>query len=145
MAEAQTYAGKSAHEAPQAGKGRGSRKKAADSAAKRTKPTRGRASPATAKARPQRTATKQERLIAMLRSNQGTTIEEIVKAFGWQPHTVRGAFAGALKKKLGLTIVSGDGRAPGQSLPHPRLTAELHPTSSRATPGCSFLGTDLQD
>jgi hypothetical protein len=25
---------------------------------------------------------------------------------GWQPHTVRGAMAGALKKKLGLNITS---------------------------------------
>jgi len=30
----------------------------------------------------------------------------VVEATGWQPHTVRGALAGALKKRLGLTIVS---------------------------------------
>ena len=29
-----------------------------------------------------------------------------VDALGWQPHTVRGAFAGALKKKRGLTVTS---------------------------------------
>jgi hypothetical protein len=34
------------------------------------------------------------------------SIEEIVAAFGWQPHTVRGAIAGALKKKLGLDVTS---------------------------------------
>jgi hypothetical protein len=33
-------------------------------------------------------------------------IDEIVTAFGWQAHTVRGAIAGALKKKLGLNVVS---------------------------------------
>ena len=33
-------------------------------------------------------------------------IAEIVAATGWQPHTVRGAFAGALKKRLGLAIAS---------------------------------------
>jgi hypothetical protein len=33
-------------------------------------------------------------------------IEEIIEAFGWQPHTVRGAIAGALKKKLGLAVTS---------------------------------------
>ena len=42
----------------------------------------------------------------MLRSEGGATIDEIVEATGWQPHTVRGAMSGALKKKLGLTIAS---------------------------------------
>ena len=42
----------------------------------------------------------------MLRRKEGTTIDEIVTATGWQPHTVRGAFAGALKKRLGLTVTS---------------------------------------
>ena len=53
-----------------------------------------------------REGTKQEQLIAMLRRKQGATIAQIVEATGWQPHTVRGAFAGALKKKLGLTVTS---------------------------------------
>jgi hypothetical protein len=42
----------------------------------------------------------------MLRRDQGATIEEIVKALDWQPHTVRGAIAGALKKRLKLKVVS---------------------------------------
>ena len=45
-------------------------------------------------------------MIAMLRGKDGATIAEIVEATQWQQHTVRGSFAGALKKKLGLTIVS---------------------------------------
>ncbi|EEX12504.1 conserved hypothetical protein [Citreicella sp. SE45] len=53
-----------------------------------------------------RKGTKQETLIEMLRAEGGATIEEIVEATGWQPHTVRGAMSGALKKKLGLTITS---------------------------------------
>ena len=53
-----------------------------------------------------RKGTKQETLIEMLRAEGGATIDEIVAETGWQPHTVRGAFAGALKKKLGLTITS---------------------------------------
>ena len=40
------------------------------------------------------------------RGAEGATIAEIVAATGWQPHTVRGAFAGALKKRLGLTVTS---------------------------------------
>jgi DNA-binding MarR family transcriptional regulator len=57
-------------------------------------------------ARTPRTGTKQARLIEMLRAEGGATIDEIVAATGWQSHTVRGAMAGALKKKLGLTITS---------------------------------------
>jgi len=59
-----------------------------------------------------RKGTKQETLIEMLRAEGGATIDEIVEATGWQPHTVRGAMSGALKKKLGLTITSEnvDGR-----------------------------------
>ena len=62
-----------------------------------------------------RSGTKQEALIAMLRAEGGATIDEIVAALEWQPHTARGAISGALKKKLGLTITSdkvdGRGRA----------------------------------
>ena len=57
-------------------------------------------------ARKTRDDTKQAQLIAMLRRKEGATIAQIVAATGWQPHTVRGAFAGALKKKLGLTVTS---------------------------------------
>ena len=53
-----------------------------------------------------RTDSKQAKLIKMLRQANGATIREIVTAFGWQPHTVRGAIAGALKKKLGLNVAS---------------------------------------
>jgi hypothetical protein len=59
-----------------------------------------------------RKGTKQEALIAMLSAEGGATIDEIVAALDWQPHTARGAMSGALKKKLGLTITSEkvDGR-----------------------------------
>jgi transposase len=53
-----------------------------------------------------RTDTKQAQLIAMLKRAKGASIEEIAEALGWQHHTVRGAIAGALKKKLGLDVVS---------------------------------------
>jgi len=56
-----------------------------------------------AKTRP---GTKQALLIDLLRRPQGATIAEIVEATGWLPHTARGAMAGTLKKKLGLTIMS---------------------------------------
>jgi len=53
-----------------------------------------------------RTGTKQELLIAMLKRPEGASVPEVVVATGWQPHTVRGTIAGALKKKLGLKIAS---------------------------------------
>jgi predicted ArsR family transcriptional regulator len=53
-----------------------------------------------------RADSKQAKLIEMLKRPGGATIDEIVKKFEWQPHTVRGAIAGALKKKLGLDVQS---------------------------------------
>jgi hypothetical protein len=50
--------------------------------------------------------TKQAIVVDMLRRPEGATIAELVEATGWQSHTVRGCFAGALKKKLGLSIIS---------------------------------------
>jgi hypothetical protein len=51
-------------------------------------------------------STKQARMIEMLKRPEGATVEQIAEAMGWARHTVRGAMAGALKKKLGLTITS---------------------------------------
>lgn len=68
--------------------------------------------PTAAPARKTREGSKQAQLIGMLKRPEGASIEEIVAAFGWQAHTVRGAIAGALKKKLGLDVTSEkvDGR-----------------------------------
>ncbi len=49
---------------------------------------------------------KQAEVIKMLKRPEGATIGQICAATGWQAHTVRGAFAGAFKKKLGLTLTS---------------------------------------
>ncbi len=60
-----------------------------------------------AKAAPRtRENSKQAEVIRMLQRPEGATIGQICIATGWQAHTVRGTFAGAFKKKLGLTIVS---------------------------------------
>ncbi len=53
-----------------------------------------------------RADSKQAQLIEMLKRAEGATIEEIAAKFEWQAHTVRGAIAGALKKKLGLNVQS---------------------------------------
>lgn len=70
--------------------------------------------PAAPKERKPRQGTKQQQMIDLLRRPNGATLAEIVEATGWQQHTVRGAMAGALKKKLGLTITSEKDEARGR-------------------------------
>src|SRR5437763_16827808 len=49
---------------------------------------------------------KQNVVLAMLRQPEGATVDEVASVTGWQRHTVRGVFAGTLKKKLGLALAS---------------------------------------
>ena len=53
-----------------------------------------------------RAGSKQARVIEMLMKPEGTTIDDIIKATGWQQHSVRGFFAGVMRKKLKLTLTS---------------------------------------
>ena len=54
---------------------------------------------------PVRPGTKLAALVMVLRSPQGATSLQLMLATAWQPHTVRGAISGLLRKKLGLNVV----------------------------------------
>jgi hypothetical protein len=49
---------------------------------------------------------KQDRVIALLRRPAGATLDDLVKATGWQPHSVRGFLAGTIRKRLKLPLQS---------------------------------------
>lgn len=54
---------------------------------------------------PVRSGTKLAALVMVLRRPQGATSLQLMQATGWQPHTVRGAISGVLRKKLRLNVV----------------------------------------
>ncbi len=60
---------------------------------------RGRVEPGAAK-------TKQQAYLDLLSRSEGATVDDLQAATGWQQHSVRGFLAGAVKKKLGLTLLS---------------------------------------
>ena len=68
------------------------------------------ATKATAKKQPKTTtktpATKQAKIITLLRRQKGATLAELGKLSGWQEHSIRGFISGTLKKRLGFDIIS---------------------------------------
>jgi predicted ArsR family transcriptional regulator len=84
--------------------------------AKKSKPGKGKAMASNAAPAQKPTpgaGTKQARMIELLKRPEGATAEQIAAATGWQHHTIRGAISGALRKKLGLTVVTTRTREAG--------------------------------
>ena len=61
------------------------------------------------KAKPAREGSKTNRVLDLLKRSGGVTAKELMKATGWQPHSVRGFLSGTIGKKMGLTVTSAKG------------------------------------
>ena len=77
-----------------------------DRAKKTTKPASRKAAKTVRKGTVGHGATKTDKILALLKRTGGTTLKELIKATGWQPHSVRGFLSGVIGRKLKLKVAS---------------------------------------
>jgi len=56
-----------------------------------------------------REGSKAAKILDLLKRPDGATAKELMKATGWQPHSIRGFLSGTVAKKMKLTVVSAKG------------------------------------
>ncbi len=92
-----------AHVAPAKGK---SGKKATPPKKAAKAPRTAKAAPETPQAKGTREGSKTAQILELLKRPGGATMQEIMKATEWQPHSVGGFISGTLGKKMGLSVES---------------------------------------
>ena len=76
-------------------------------------------------------ASKSDKIVALLQRPGSVPLSALMKATGWQPHSVRGFLAGVVRNKLGLTLVS---EKTGEERVY-RIIAGKGATTRKAKPG----------
>jgi len=56
-----------------------------------------------------REGSKTATILELLKRPGGASAKELLKATGWQPHSLRGFLSGTVGKKMGLTVISTKG------------------------------------
>src|SRR5271165_3958694 len=64
-----------------------------------------------------REGSKTATILELLKRPGGATARELLKATGWQPHSLRGFISGTLGKKMGLTVTSTKGEDGSAAIP----------------------------
>ena len=77
-------------------------------AAKKSSPAK-KAPKGAKKAKSAHEGSKTNKVLDLLKRPGGVTAKELMKATGWQTHSVRGFLSGAIGKKMGLTMTSAKG------------------------------------